>query len=108
MGRETNDKNISAIDFDTILSGYPCYIKTECFNYDDSGFGTDNTKEDINGRLHANHQIIQSNAVLPKIESPNSIETRNVISYQSTINQNENNNNETSWHLLEPNVLTVN
>ena len=36
----------TGLDLDTILSNYP-YVKTECFSYDDSGFGTDHTKDDI-------------------------------------------------------------
>jgi hypothetical protein len=35
------------INLDTILSNYP-YVKTECFSYDDSGFGTaESSKEDL-------------------------------------------------------------
>lgn len=30
-----------SLDIDSILGGFPNYIKQECFNYEDSGFGTD-------------------------------------------------------------------
>uniref|UniRef100_A0AAG5D007 C2H2-type domain-containing protein n=1 Tax=Anopheles atroparvus TaxID=41427 RepID=A0AAG5D007_ANOAO len=36
----------SNLDLDTILGGFPGYVKTECFSYDDSGFGTDHHAKD--------------------------------------------------------------
>lgn len=47
------------INLDTILSNYP-YVKTECFSYDDSGFGTaESTKEDMGYQHPPTPQLLQ-------------------------------------------------
>ncbi|XP_049281954.1 mucin-5AC-like [Anopheles funestus] len=47
----------SNLDLDTILGGFPGYVKTECFSYDDSGFGTDHhAKDDPHHQQQHQHQ----------------------------------------------------
>ncbi|CAO1412962.1 unnamed protein product [Diamesa tonsa] len=93
------------LDLDTILSYYP-NVKTECFSYDDSGFGTDHTKEDVNYRNPpppppAPQNLQQSSGVTTTTTTVTdnilleSSLNNNILSY--TDNTNNNNNNE--WHL---------
>uniref|UniRef100_A0A182LSG5 C2H2-type domain-containing protein n=1 Tax=Anopheles culicifacies TaxID=139723 RepID=A0A182LSG5_9DIPT len=46
----------SNLDLDTILGGFPGYVKTECFSYDDSGFGTDHHAKDDPHHQQQQHQ----------------------------------------------------
>ncbi|XP_062565096.1 zinc finger protein sens-like [Armigeres subalbatus] len=93
------------LDLDTILGGFPGYVKTECFSYDDSGFGTDHhAKEDPQQQLltqqqqqHLHQQVQQipvssTNIVL----SNNLMDPNSVIAYQ-------NNNND--WQMSDHNVI---
>ncbi|KXJ80366.1 hypothetical protein RP20_CCG025432 [Aedes albopictus] len=95
----------SNLDLDTILGGFPGYVKTECFSYDDSGFGTDHhSKEDPQQQLltqqqqqHLHQQVQQipvssTNIVL----SNNLMDPNSVIAYQ-------NNNND--WQMSDHNVI---
>ena len=89
----------TGLDLDTILSNYP-YVKTECFSYDDSGFGTDHTKDDI--------VAYPPLPVPPRpIHQSSGVTTTTNIILERNLNipsfdQNGNNNND--WHLIDEHV----
>ncbi|XP_053690803.1 zinc finger protein sens [Sabethes cyaneus] len=98
------------LDLDTILGGFPGYVKTECFSYDDSGFGTDHHgKEDpqhqqqqqhlLNQQQqqHLHQQVQQIPVTSTNIVLSNSLmDPNSVIAYQ-------NNNND--WQMSDHNVI---
>ncbi|XP_055636932.1 zinc finger protein sens [Toxorhynchites rutilus septentrionalis] len=96
----------SNIDLDTILGGFPGYVKTECFSYDDSGFGTDHHgKEDPQQQhllsqqqqQHLHQQVQQIPVTSTNIVLSNSLmDPNSVIAYQ-------NNNND--WQMSDHNVI---
>lgn len=109
----TNDQP-SALDInlDTILSNYP-YVKTECFSYDDSGFGAaESTKEDINYQHRPTPQLLQPHSTGVTTTSisldSNLSATSDLISY--TDMSNNNNYDEikdmADWETCEANVRT--
>jgi hypothetical protein len=99
------------INLDTILSNYP-YVKTECFSYDDSGFGTaESTKEDINYQHPPTPQLLQPQSAgittTFKLES-NLSATSDLISYTDMSNNNSEWNSDRNeikdWETCEANV----
>ncbi|XP_058825408.1 zinc finger protein sens [Topomyia yanbarensis] len=104
----------SNLDLDTILGGFPGYVKTECFSYDDSGFGTDHHgKEDPQHQQqqqqqhhllsqqqqqqHLHQQVQQIPVTSTNIVLSNSLmDPNSVIAYQ-------NNNND--WQMSDHNVI---
>lgn len=102
------------INLDTILSNYP-YVKTECFSYDDSGFGTaESTKEDINYQHAPTPQILQPQSTGVTTTSvlleSNLSAASDLISYTDMSNNNNNNdwnidrNEIKDWESCEANV----
>lgn len=86
---------------DTILNNYP-YIKTECFSYDDSGFGTaESTKEDLSYQHTPTPQILQPNSTgvtTTVLVESNLTATSDLINYTDMTN-NINNNNNNEWNI---------
>ncbi|CAO1407041.1 unnamed protein product [Diamesa serratosioi] len=93
------------LDLDTILSYYP-NVKTECFSYDDSGFGTDHTKEDVNYQNPPPpppppQNLQQSSGI---VTTTTTTATDNIL-LESNLNNNilsytdNTNNNNNEWHL---------
>lgn len=103
------------INLDTILSNYP-YVKTECFSYDDSGFGaTESTKEDINYQHQPTPQLLQTQSTgvtttsITIVES-NPSATDDLISYTDMSNNNtyDEIKDMTDWETCEANVRIIN
>jgi hypothetical protein len=99
------------INLDTILSNYP-YVKTECFSYDDSGFGTaESTKEDINYQHPPTPQLLQpqSAGITTTFKLENNLSaTSDLISYTDMSNNNNEWNSDRNeikdWETCEANV----
>lgn len=100
------------INLDTILSNYP-YVKTECFSYDDSGFGTaESTKEDINYQHPPTPQILQPQSsgvtTTSVLLESNLSATSDLISYTDMTNNNNewniDRNEIKDWETCEANV----
>lgn len=110
----SNNDQSSALDInlDTILSNYP-YVKTECFSYDDSGFGTaESTKEDINYQHQPIPQLLQTQSAGVTTTSialeSNLSATNDLISYTDMSNNNSYDEikDMTDWETCEANVRT--
>ncbi|XP_055606009.1 probable serine/threonine-protein kinase tsuA [Uranotaenia lowii] len=101
----------SNLDLDTILGGFPGYVKTECYSYDDSGFGTDHhakddqsqqqqqqqQQHDLLASQHLHQQVQQIPVTSTNIVLSNSLmDPNSVIAYQ-------NNNND--WQMSDHNVI---
>lgn len=103
------------INLDTILSNYP-YVKTECFSYDDSGFGTaESTKEDnIQNYQHPpTPQLLQPQSsgvtTTSVLLESNLSATSDLISYTTDMSNNNNEwnidrNEIKDWETCEANV----
>jgi hypothetical protein len=114
MRKDPADSTAPGLDLDTILGGFPGYIKTECFSYDDSGFDAtgDQHKDDdqqlmsvqqlqLQLQLQQQQQQHECTQSLSQPQTPNpntsvvltnSLEAGNVITYH---------NNNNSWHIPE-------
>jgi hypothetical protein len=112
-GGPSNDQpNGLDINLDTILSNYP-YVKTECFSYDDSGFGTaESSKEDLTYQQHTSPTKLfpQSSGVTTTsvlLES-NLNAAGDLISYTDMSNNNNewniDRNEIKDWETCEANV----
>ncbi|XP_035780476.1 sal-like protein 1 isoform X2 [Anopheles albimanus] len=122
----------SNLDLDTILGGFPGYVKTECFSYDDSGFGTDHhAKEDPHQQQqqqqhqHQQHLLVQQQhthsqlqQVQPQqqqqqqqqqqmpVSSSNIVLSGNLLDPNSVLAyQTNNNNNNNDWQMSDHNVI---
>ncbi|XP_052869009.1 probable serine/threonine-protein kinase tsuA [Anopheles cruzii] len=112
----------SNLDLDTILGGFPGYVKTECFSYDDSGFGTDHhAKEDPHQQQqqHQQHLLVQQQhqhlqqQVQPQqqqqqqqqmpVTSSNIVLSSNLLDPNSVLAYQNNNNND--WQMSDHNVI---
>ncbi|XP_058061374.1 ichor-like [Anopheles bellator] len=116
----------SNLDLDTILGGFPGYVKTECFSYDDSGFGTDHhAKEDPHQQQqqqqqHQQHLLVQQQhqhlqqQVQPQqqqqqqqqmpVTSSNIVLSSNLLDPNSVLAY-QNNNNNNDWQMSDHNVI---
>uniref|UniRef100_A0A2M4CRT6 Putative wrky transcription factor protein 1 n=1 Tax=Anopheles darlingi TaxID=43151 RepID=A0A2M4CRT6_ANODA len=116
----------SNLDLDTILGGFPGYVKTECFSYDDSGFGTDHhAKEDPHQQQqqqqhqHQQHLLVQQQhthsqlqQVQPQqqqqqmpVSSSNIVLSSNLLDPNSVLAYQNNNNNNNDWQMSDHNVI---
>lgn len=92
------------LDLDSILGGFPGYIKNECFSYDDSGFGTDHTKDEIVGQQQQHQQLNQSETGI--VTTTNIVLTSSLDGSDSFQNNNNNNNNN-DWQMTNHNTEQV-
>ncbi|KAL1399286.1 hypothetical protein pipiens_008328 [Culex pipiens pipiens] len=101
----------SNLDLDTILGGFPGYVKTECFSYDDSGFGTDHHgKEDQQQQLlnqqqqqHQHQQHLHQQVQQIPVTSTNIVLSNSLMDPNSVIAYQNNNNND--WQMSDHNVI---
>uniref|UniRef100_A0A182HKH1 Uncharacterized protein n=1 Tax=Anopheles arabiensis TaxID=7173 RepID=A0A182HKH1_ANOAR len=115
----------SNLDLDTILGGFPGYVKTECFSYDDSGFGTDHhAKEDPHHQQqqqqHQHLQLVQQHAAhhahtqpqLQQVQSQQQqmpVTSSNIVLSSQLLDPNSvlayQNNNNNDWQMSDHNVI---
>ncbi|XP_053670352.1 probable serine/threonine-protein kinase tsuA [Anopheles nili] len=116
----------SNLDLDTILGGFPGYVKTECFSYDDSGFGTDHHAKDDQHHQHQQQQqhllvqqqqqqthLAQPQSQLQQVQtqqqqqmpvtSSNIVLSSNLLDPNSVLAYQNNNNND--WQMSDHNVI---
>lgn len=102
----------TALDFDSLLNTFPGYVKTE-YNYDDSGFSTDNKDDMIlstNGTSQSQqqnqHQTQQTTQTLPSIQQ--TISVTNTVNMNNNINAAFHNNNNNDWQMADHNITVDN
>ncbi|XP_058455051.1 zinc finger protein sens [Malaya genurostris] len=106
----------SNLDLDTILGGFPGYVKTECFSYDDSGFGTDHHgKEDPQHQQQQQHHLLSQHQQQQQqqhlhqqvqqipVTSTNIVLSNSLMDPSSVIAYQNNNNND--WQMSDHNVI---
>jgi hypothetical protein len=85
------------INLDTILSNYP-YVKTECFSYDDSGFGTaESTKEDLNYQHPSTPQLLQPQST--GVTTTSVLLESNLSAASDLISYTDMSNNNNEWNI---------
>uniref|UniRef100_A0A336MF83 CSON014546 protein n=1 Tax=Culicoides sonorensis TaxID=179676 RepID=A0A336MF83_CULSO len=101
-----------SLDIDSILGGFPNYIKQECFNYEDSGFATDSkdnlisptqpTPPQSNGSQQQVQSSTNSNMLLGNGPNRNTVPGQNSTSGQRHVIAFQNNNNN-DWQMGDHN-----
>ena len=104
--KEPVDPPAPSLDIDSIL-GFPGYVKTECFSYDDSGFATDNPKDDLAAQQHQHQQQVPPQSHLQQVQQT-PVTSTNIVLSSSLMDPNsviayQNNNND--WHMSNHNIV---
>lgn len=126
LKKEITEPSALPLDLDTLLGGFPGYIKSE-YSYEDSGFGTEKQDEIIMGGGH--HQQQQQQQSQAPTQSPHlaqhnshqqqsplpvtSNHSTNLSSFHSSESissnnpsSNTNNNNNNDWQMADHNHST--
>lgn len=97
-----------SLDIDSILGGFPNYIKQECFNYEDSGFATDSTKDNLISPTQptppqGGPQPVQSSTNNPNLILGNGPQNRNHATQNNSRHVIAFQNNNNDWQMSDHN-----